>query len=105
MSNTGLHSALSNINSVHGLLTQLTTEQWQQCLNLIRRDMTVLTNLHFFGQEYPESLQITVLFALQRIAYHDHESRDGMDIGAWCLDRWLQLLGRDSQNIQVLRGK
>jgi hypothetical protein len=105
MSNSRLHSALSSINSVHGLLAQLTPEQWQQCLELIRRDMAILSNFHFFGQDYPDSLQIPVLYALQRIAYHDHESGGATDIGSWCLDRWLRILGRGPHNIQILRGK
>jgi hypothetical protein len=99
-----LHSALLMFNTIQQQLNHMSQEQWQQCLDIVRRDLAVLSEVDFFGDDYPETLQINVLFTLQRIAYHYQDLGGAPDIGVWCLDRWLELLAEDQHNVQVLRG-
>jgi hypothetical protein len=105
MSNTRLHSTLSNISSVHNMLSQLSSEQWLQSLDLVRREIISLSELDFFGDAYPQAIKISTLFAVQKIAFHDAESGGAQDIGSWCLNRWLRLHEEDPRNVQTLRGK
>jgi hypothetical protein len=100
-----LHAALLLFNSIQQQLGHMSLDQWQQCLDIVRRDLAVLSEVDFFGDDYPETLQINVLFTLQRIAYHHQDLGGASDIGVWCLDRWLELLAEDQQNVQILRGQ
>lgn len=106
MSAERLRSALSNINSIHRMLSQLTQEQWQQCLNVICRELRTLDDANFFGSHIYDALHNSVLFTLQRIAYpQGTDLGESPEIGAYCNEKWLRLLENDPQSVQVLQGK
>jgi hypothetical protein len=46
-----------------------------------------------------------VVAALQRIAYHDAEGEREADIAEWCMNQWLLLLQRNTDDLDALRGE
>jgi hypothetical protein len=79
-------------------------QQWRNFLGLARTIMTQLDSTTFMEQATRTAEQVSIIAALQILAFKDIDNGAIVDIASWCSRQWLVLVQRDATNVSALRG-
>jgi hypothetical protein len=90
-------------NQIYTMLRS-SPQQWQNFLGLARTIITQLDSTTFMQQATRTAEQVSIIAALQILAFKDVDNGAIMDIASWCSRQWLILVQRDEQNVSALRG-
>ena len=79
-------------------------QQWRNFLGLARTIIAQLDSTAFMQEPTRTSEQVTIVAALQTLAFKDGDNGAVVDIASWCSRQWLALLQRYTRNLSALRG-
>lgn len=90
-------------NQIYNML-RTSPQQWRNFLGLARTIIAQLDSTTFMQEPTRTSDQVTIVAALQTLAFKNGDNGAVMDIASWCSRQWLALLQRDARNLSALRG-
>ncbi|OAG41294.1 hypothetical protein AYO21_04457 [Fonsecaea monophora] len=79
-------------------------ESWEQRLHIARTAIATLDATGFVQMPNRNTDRTFVIATLQSLAYHDAEGVGVTDIAEWCMNQWLLLLQRNTEDLSALRG-
>ncbi|KAI1626058.1 hypothetical protein EDD37DRAFT_329510 [Exophiala viscosa] len=77
---------------------------WEQRILIGRAAIGTFEATGFMRLPNHRDDRIFVVNSLQRLAYHEADGNSVADIAQWCMEQWLSLLQRSSEDLDALRG-
>ena len=90
-------------NQIYTML-RCSPQQWRNFLGLARTIITQLDGTTFMQQETRTAEQVSIIAALQILAFKEVDNGAIVDVASWCSRQWLILVQRDGENVSALRG-
>ncbi|KIV83209.1 hypothetical protein PV11_05256 [Exophiala sideris] len=93
------------IRDVRRISDNTSTElSWEQRILIGRAAIRTFEATGYMRLPNHRADRIFVVSSLQRLAYHEADGNSVIDIAQWCMEQWLSLLQRSSEDSDALRG-